>query len=146
MTKKKFFTSCLTASLMMLISPLTQSAEEGLVDYMTALQYFSHKAGLAIRGGNLELADFYMHEIEETLEGVGEIESYDGHPVGALSKMMAVPVESVGGGLDAGSTEAAMEAYQTMLNTCNVCHAATAHGFIKIVDRSMENPYMQAFD
>jgi hypothetical protein len=146
MIKKKFLTSCLTASLMMFISPMTQSAEEGLVDYMTALQYFSHKAGLAIRGGNLELADFYMHEIEEALEGVAEIESYDGHPVGALSEMMAVPVESVGGGLDAGSTEDAMAAYQSMLDTCNVCHVATEHGFIKIVDNSMENPYMQAFD
>lgn len=117
-----------------------------MVTLMTALQYFSHKAGLSIRAGNLELADFYMHEIEEAMEGVAEIESYDGQPVGALSEMMAVPVENVGEGLDAGDAEGALNAYQTMLGTCNACHAATGFAIIKIEDRSTENPFMQAFD
>lgn len=131
------------------ITTLSQSAEEeveGFVDLMAALQYFSHKVGLSIRGENLELADFYMHEIEETLAAISEVESYDGHPVGELSKMMGPVVEDVGGGLDAGDPQAAMDAYQRMIDTCNTCHAVTNFGYIKIVDRSTENPFMQAFD
>lgn len=148
MKRKKIFAGCL-AAMLMILPPLSQSAEEeveGFVDLMAALQYFSHKVGLSIRGENLELADFYMHEIEETLAAISEVESYDGHPVGELSKMMGPVVEDVGGGLDAGDPQAAMDAYQRMIDTCNTCHAVTNFGYIKIVDRSTENPFMQAFD
>ena len=119
----------------------------GLIDLMGNFQIFAHKAGLSIRAGNPELADFYMHEIEENLEATGEIEEYDGYPVGDLSIAMLTPVvENVGSHLDSGDMEGAMDAYNQMINACNACHLATAHGFIKIVDRSTENPYMQAFE
>ncbi len=119
----------------------------GLIDLMRNFQYFMHKAGLSIRGGNAELADFYMHEIEENLEQVGEIDEYDGHPVGQLSIGMLTPaVENVGSQLDNNDLDGAMQAYSAMLNACNACHLVTEHGFIKIVDESEKNPYIQVFE
>ena len=37
------------------------------VQLMTNMQYFLHKAGLSLRAGNMELADFYAHELEEMI-------------------------------------------------------------------------------
>ena len=117
-----------------------------LVDKMSALQYFMHKAGLSIRAGSLELADFYLHEIEEVLLEVEEIESYDGHPVGQLSGAMLGPsFHELEEGVDSGDPERALSAYQVVLDACNACHVATEFGFIKVEDRSTENPYMQSF-
>ena len=117
-----------------------------LVDKMGALQYFMHKAGLSIRGGSLELADFYLHEIEEVLEKVEEIESYDGQPMGQLSGAMLGPsFHALEEAVDSGDPEAALSAYKVVLDACNACHVATQFGFIKLEDRSTENPYMQSF-
>ena len=130
------------------LSAARASGEEDvhLVDKMAALQYFMHKAGLSIRGGSLELADFYLHEMEEVLEEVEEIESYDGQPVGQLSEAMLGPAfHALEEAVDSGNPETALSAYQAVLNTCNTCHVATEFGFIKIEDRSTENPYMQSF-
>ncbi len=131
------------------VTPIASQSDGdvGLIDLMGNFQKFAHKAGLSIRAGNAELADFYMHEIEENLEATGKIEEYDGFPVGQLSIGMLTPaVESVGSNLDAGNMEGAFEAYTQMINACNACHLVTDHGYIKIVDRSTENPYMQAFE
>ncbi len=88
-----------------------------------------------------------MHEIEENLELTGEIEEYDGHPVGELALGMLTPaVENVGSHLDEGNMEGALDAYNKMINACNACHLATEHGFIKIADRSTENPFLQVFE
>lgn len=128
-------------------STIFAEGDADLIGLMGNFQVFTHKAGLSIRAGNPELADFYMHEIEENLAATGEIEEYDGYPVGELAVGMLTPaVENVGSNLDSGDMDGALDAFDKMINACNACHLATAHGFIKIVDRSTENPYMQAFE
>ena len=118
-----------------------------LVDMMSALQTFMHKTGLSLHAGNLELADFYLHETEEVLSEVGTIESYDGQPVGLLSAEMLGPaIHELEEAVDGESPEAARAAYQVVLEACNACHLATGFGFIKVVDKSTENPYMQSFE
>ena len=118
----------------------------GFVDNMIGLQYFMHKAGLSMRADNLELADFYLHEIEEILEVVGEIESYDEMPVGELSKAMLGPAfHDLEEAVDSGDSSAALSAYTTVINSCNACHTATGFAYIKIADRSTENVFMQDF-
>ena len=147
MKYSKFFTLFFVAFLF--IAPINVKADGdvGLIDLMRNFQYFMHKAGLSIRGGNAELADFYMHEIEENLEQVAKIEEYDGHPVGQLSVGMLTPaVEGVGSKLDENDLDGALQAYTAMLNACNACHLVTEHGFIKLVDASEMNPYMQVFE
>lgn len=150
MKKTKLFFPALIASFF-IITPMSIQSDEGpsveIIDLMGNFQLFMHKAGLSIRAGNAELADFYMHEIEENLEATGKIEEYDGFPVGQLATaMLTKPVEAIGTNLDNGDMEGALVAFQDMINSCNACHLATAHGFINIADRSTENPYMQNFE
>src|SRR6056297_3621081 len=66
--------------------------ESGLAVLMERIQTYAHKLQLSIEAGNAQLADFYLHELEETSEYVAEeIESYDGHAVGALMASMLLP-------------------------------------------------------
>ncbi len=121
-----------------------EDADE-LVGHMTSLQYFSHKLALSIDHKNQKLAEFYLHEIEENLEAVQKIESYDGHPIGSLIKDLLAPaVEGVEAPMKAGRWGAASEAFDRMVTACNTCHATTDHAYIKIV-RSAANPFMQSF-
>lgn len=129
------------------VSTVALSDEDpDLISLMGNLQLFMHKAGLSIQFSNFELADFYAHEIEETLEAVGEVEEYDGFAIGQLSDAMLEPmVEKFGEALDSKSKDAALAAYANVINSCNACHQVTDHGFIKIEDRSDLNIYMQNF-
>lgn len=144
--------TCATGAIAALLATAPLSAyaageeEVHLVDKMAALQYFMHKVGLSIRADNLSLADFYLHEIEETLEEVGEIEAYDGHPIGELSTTMLEPsIHELEEAVDSGNPDKALTAYEVVIGACNACHLATDFGMIKIEDRSTENPYMQSF-
>ena len=138
------------AALLATATFVARAAGEGevpLLDKMITLQYVTHKAGLSIRAGNLELADFYLHEMEEVIAEVEEIESYEGQPVGQLSGAMLGPAfHKLEEGVDSGDPEAALSAYTAVIDSCNACHVATTFGVIKIVDKSTENPYMQAFE
>jgi len=123
-----------------------QASEVDLVGTMGSLQYFAHKTHLSLNAKNQELANFYAHEIEEQLEALEEIKEYHGQPIGKLSKSMLVPsFEAFEASLKAGDWSAAQQKFQTVIDTCNACHQATQHGFIKI-ELSDKNPYMQAFE
>ena len=116
-----------------------------LAEMMGKMQYFTHKATLSIQEKNQPLADFYLHELEEMIEAVEEVKSYDGHPIGQLTKSMLVPsFEALEKQVKAGKMKVADEAIQRMIFSCNACHQATAHGFIKI-KLNRENTYMQDF-
>ncbi len=116
-----------------------------LVEYMSKLQYFSHKAGLSIQAENAALAHFYLHEVEEVIELVREVKEYDGHPIGQLASTILEPAfETLEMSVDANQFKQAQTDYGEMLKACNQCHTATEHGFIKIMERS-DNPFMQSF-
>lgn len=127
------------------------SADKGrenyeLVSAMGSLQYFLHKTGLALRSANYRLASFYLHEIEEVLEEIGKVKSYDGHPVGKMSgEATAEVLEALERAVKDEKRGASRRAYSDMIKACNTCHTATDHGFIKVRDRSGRNPFMQSF-
>ena len=128
--------------------PTMSSADDEeveLVEYMSKLQYFSHKAGLSIRAENGALADFYLHEMEEVIELVRDVEEYDGHAIGQLSEtMLEPPFETLEKSVKAEDFEQAQTDYGELLKACNSCHTRTEHGFIKIQE-SRDNPFMQSF-
>ncbi|OAB61443.1 hypothetical protein AY599_04930 [Leptolyngbya valderiana BDU 20041] len=118
--------------------------EHGLVENMGAMQYFSHKLVLAIDAGNLPLADFYAHELEETIEAASAIESYGGQAIGALVDSMLEPrFEELEDALDS-DVDRASAAFDAMVDSCNACHQATGFGLIRIQRRS-DNPWLQDF-
>lgn len=122
--------------------------DHDLIGKMGAMQYFAHKLDLSIRARNRELAGFYAHEIEETLEATGEIDEYHGKPVGQLSEAMLAPAfERFERALDDknGGWETIDRRFGELIDACNACHQATGYPFIAI-RRTDANPYMQDFD
>ena len=63
---------------------ITSPRPDGTVTYRATFVTFVTSIDVD-RDNVAELADFYLHEMEEVLGEVGEIESYDDQPVGTLS-------------------------------------------------------------
>ena len=115
------------------------------VSHMTQMQYFTHKLGLAVTAQNRELEGYYVHEVEEIIEQVSEVEEYKGIPVGQLIRDTLLPTfEYLEKTLETGDAEAAEAAYDKLIEACNACHKAAKHGFIRI-ERRTDNPYLQDF-
>lgn len=109
-----------------------------LVESMGHMQRYMNKLWFAGKATNWELADFYTHELEETMEVLihGEIEE-DGHNISVLIETMAIPslesLEDVLKNKDSGSFEGE---YLGLVNACNSCHQVTEHAFLKIQEPS----------
>lgn len=132
------------------------SAEDGahaeaehaeLALHMARLQRWTHKSALALRARNPELADFYLHEMEEAIETIQtEAPTYEGHQIAKLTEEMLVPsVEAVDEELDARNWEAVDRRVQNVAQSCNQCHAATEHAFIRVDLQDLSTPYAQEF-
>lgn len=120
---------------------------EGLLAWMGQLQVMSHKAHLSVEARNAELAEFYLHELDETMEGIEqEVATYDGFPVGAMTTQLLSPrIEALDEAVEANDWEAAGAASRELFEACNSCHRATEHGYI-VVEPSSVNPYAQSFE
>lgn len=122
-----------------------------LAPYMSELQTLTHKLSLSVAHGNGELADFYLYESLELLEEVKEqVPEYRGLPVALLIDRMLTPsYQRLGGALESGLTPATQgdtaTALGAVISSCNACHQATRHGFIRIIDRGDFNPFNQDF-
>lgn len=122
--------------------------EPELAQYMMRLQHWSHKAALALEARNAELADFYLHEMEETIGTLQtKAPTYEGHAVGDLTETMLVPsVEALDGALDNRAWPTVDQRVQELARACNQCHAATGYRFIRVDLQEVPNPYAQSFD
>ena len=114
--------------------------------YMAHQQELAHKLGLAIQNKNKPLADFYVEEVDEGFEIIqGKFPQYDGVQVAALSKAMIdpamAPLKKAVGGAD---WAAATKAFSTLVTSCNNCHIAAKHEFVKITVPT-GNPFNQSF-
>ena len=118
----------------------------GLAERMAHLQRHAHKLQLSVEANNPRLVGFYIHEIEELAEAIrDEIPSYDDHPVGQLTAEMLLPaVEALESPVEAGDWDAAGDAFDKLIATCNACHDATEHGYIRI-RKAQGNPFNQDF-
>ena len=119
---------------------------EGLLAWMTQLQYLSHKTHLAIAAEDGPQAGFYLHELEETIEGLEHaVPDYDGHPVGRLAaEMLARPLAGLEEAVESRSWNEALERSQALVEACNACHTATEHGMIRVAV-PQTNPFAQEF-
>lgn len=144
MKKSSLASFCLVLGLGAL-TPAHASDEADLLQLMGKLQYMTHKANLAVEAQNKPLANFYVHEIEEVIKELEAIESFDGHPVGALAKTVLVPAfEALEDSVKAADWVAANAKFDDLVASCNSCHKTTDHAYIHI-KRISENPYMQVF-
>ncbi len=123
------------------------SSAPGLAIQMKYIQHWTHKLGLSVEAQNAELVEFYHHELEEGAEDlIATIKEYDGYPIAELTETMLIP-EIIAFELaeESGDWNQITQAYQTIIASCNSCHQASAHGYIKIVDGFGNNPFIQDF-
>jgi len=145
---KQSLLGALITLVLLLPHPMASLADEDieLVEYMTRLQYFSHKVGLSIQAKNEPLTHFYLHELEEVIEKLKEVKEYDGHPIGALVQKILEPAfENLEKSVEAKQFTRTDADYDAMLAACNTCHKSTEHGYIRI-EKRLDNPFMQSFD
>ncbi len=118
-----------------------------LASYMGSLQRHTLKCGLAIQSGNKELVEFYLHEIEETLEEIEErIPEHDGIVIAKRSQNFMTPkLKQFDRSVDSGDWKRIKSDYKGLVAGCNDCHQATEHGFIRISPEIPANPYNQEF-
>jgi hypothetical protein len=119
-----------------------------LHELMGTMQAYMHKYNLSVLENNSELAGFYLHELEEVSEEIIEnIEEYDGYPVSSLTETMFLPVvEQAETTLENGSVDEIRKSASLLIQSCNSCHQATEHGYIKIREVTRdENPFNQDF-
>lgn len=118
-----------------------------LSQHMGHLQRLTHKTVLAIEARNRKLTDFYLHETEEKVETIqAEVPTYEGYRIAELTDSMLVPsVEAVGNAVDDGDWSMMDERLQELEASCNQCHAATDHEFVRITLQDLPNPYAQDF-
>ena len=123
---------------------------EELASYMGMLQRLTHKLSLSAAAGNTELVGFYLHESEELLEDIQkEVPEYEAMPIALLVERISLPayqgLETLLAKKDTEITAKALKkASESVIDSCNQCHQATKHGFIKITT-STNNPFNQDF-
>lgn len=113
-----------------------------LAHQMAFMQRYAEKAWFAGEAEHWELVDFYLHELEETAESIVEqgIEE-DGVNISALAQSILIPsIESVEEAVDTGNLTLFKERHAALIQSCNSCHIASKHSFLKF--RMPEtNPY-----
>lgn len=121
--------------------------EVELALYMGRMQRYAQKLGLAIEHKNQPLAAFYHHELEENLDEIIEkVAQYDGMPIAAPAKSMTLPhVSLLEAAIEKGDWEQIAVHYRNVVNSCNMCHQQTKHGFIKITADTNAGPFNQDF-
>ena len=116
-----------------------------LLTLMHNMQYYGHKLGLAIDAGNRDLQGFYIHEVEEVIEAVSEIESYDGIAIPTLLSSTLKPAfEALEAAIEVGDQDKISARYDDLLEGCNGCHKGAHRPYI-VIERNRENPYPQSF-
>ncbi len=120
--------------------------EPELAGFMADLQHHTHKLDLSIAAENPELAGFYLHEVEEVAEQVERLfPHYDGAAVAALVRSLLLPrLGTLRVSIEAARWDEARSGLSDLVASCNACHAAAGHGFIR-VEVTDANPFNQSF-
>ncbi|MDX1586051.1 MAG: hypothetical protein R3222_04885 [Balneolaceae bacterium] len=139
-------------------SPEPQSQESGnstqqdastpeLAEYMSTLQYYTHKFALAVDAEHRELAQFYFHEIRALSDAIKQdIPGYEGYDIARFMGIFMDPtIQPVEDALSGNEWAATREATLNLIDSCNSCHNATAHGFVEVTPGFDKNPYNQDF-
>lgn len=115
--------------------------------YMARLQRWTHKTTLALQARNPTLADFYLHEMEESIETIQtEVPTYEGYAVADRTEEILVPtVEALNGALDERDWEVVDNRLSSLAQSCNQCHQVTDHAFVRVNLEDVPNPYPQDF-
>ncbi len=121
--------------------------EVELAVVMSQLQTHTHKFTLSVEAENYELASFYMHEMEESAETITEkVPTYEGYNIAELMGQYLEPqMESTEEALKEKDWNNVRQKTIKLVDSCNSCHGASDHGFVKITPGFDINPFNQDF-
>ena len=124
---------------------ITPAGEE-LSPYMALMQHHVHKLGLALQAKNTALAGFYLDEVQETSQIIEKkFPTYDKVAVGPLMTAMLAPsFAPLDKSLKASNWALSNAGYTKLIDSCNSCHTAAQHAFVKITAPT-QNPFNQSF-
>lgn len=99
----------------------------GFGEFMTIIQVHHNKLWFAGINNNWELADFEVHEIEESID---DLKTYwpkrtETNHLGMIEQ----PLANVTDAIHHQNTIEFKDAYMTLTSNCNSCHQATQHAF-----------------
>lgn len=114
---------------------------------MARMQTYMQKLHFAGQNQNWKLAQFYTHELEETMEDIITHNVVDeGTEISGLVKTMAFPnIEKLEKTIESADKTSFVEGYQLLLRSCNNCHVASNHEFIKVTTPKSEDFINQDF-
>ena len=129
------------------LQPIPNEAAPELALLMGDLQRLTHKLALSADAGNAELAAFYLHESLVQMNKIQtEVPEYEGQPVALLMDRMGLPpYAAMQEAVNAKDKKRMLTALDTVIQSCNACHVATLHPFIRITRGTEVNPYNQSF-
>ena len=108
-----------------------------LLDVMHQFQRYADKLYFSGKARNWELANWYRWKLEAAaipvIEGRVEPYRYEDYHAQPLMKAMLIPaVRSIENAINNKSDTELQKAYAALVQTCNGCHVATKHAFVKI--------------
>ncbi|WP_375560503.1 hypothetical protein ACE193_22875 [Bernardetia sp. OM2101] len=114
---------------------------------MARMQTYMQKLHFAGQNENWKLAQFYTHELEETMEDIIDHNVVDeGTEISNLVKTMAFPnIEKLEKTIESKEKISFVEGYQLLLRSCNNCHITSKHEFIKVTTPQNEDFINQDF-
>lgn len=127
-------------------SQATASTPE-LAEYMSTMQYYTHKFMLAVDARHQELAQFYFHEIRALSDEIKkDIPGYEGYDIARFMGIFMDPtIQPIEDALSSNNWETSRKEALNLIDSCNSCHNATGHGFVNVTPGFDKNPYNQDF-
>ena len=106
----------------------------GLGEIMSVQQMRHAKLWLAGSRSNWPLADYELDELREGFEDAARLHPTHGSvPVAAMiARLTPAPLEALGKAIERKSVADFRKSFDDLTATCNACHQAANHGFIRI--------------
>ncbi len=125
-----------------------ENKEYPVLQTMGYYQRFSHKLWLAGTNQNWELANFYVHELEEVTEDLIKNDVIDeGKNLSNLSEsLLKEKIEKMEEAVRLKDQVIFRENYELMVSGCNLCHQATNHPYLKIKVPDEKDVFNQKFE
>ena len=110
---------------------LENTYKPGFGEFMSSVQVHHAKLWFAGKNENWDLAGFEIDEMKEAIESIKKYETDQQETM--LIGMIEPVLDSVTLAVEQQDTQSFEDNFMQLTNTCNKCHAATNHGFNKII-------------
>ncbi len=136
-------TAMLEGKIKSLEERINNSYSPGFGDLMGSIQTHHAKLWFAGTNENWRLAEFEIHEIQESLEGIQKFNSH--RPETKSISMIFPAMDSVSNAIKQKNLLLFKSSYNLLTNSCNTCHHASQHEFNMITIPSQSPFSNQSF-